>query len=35
MADNIKFIYAKNKNTFDSQKDTIDSSSIVFIADTK
>lgn len=35
MADNIKFIYAESKNTFDSQKDTIDPSSIVFIADTK
>lgn len=35
MADNIKFIYAESKNTFDSQKDTIDPSSIVFIANTK
>lgn len=35
MADNIKFIYAESKNIFDSQKDTIDPSSIVFIADTK
>ena len=35
MTDNIKFIYAESKNTFDSQKDTINPSSIVFIADTK
>lgn len=35
MTDNIKFIYAESKNAFDSQKDTINPSSIVFIADTK
>ena len=34
MAD-IKFIYAKNRSTFDSQKDNIAESSIVFIADSK